>query len=121
MSRVEFLKSLEFTKVNIEILKQITNVYGSDVPLEIIKIFSSNTSPELFDENESRTLSLAEVLNAEENNHVPFKSKHIIPIIDCGSNDFIVFDIINRKWFVYNILDETMFGESDSFEKLFLR
>lgn len=120
MNRQEFVESIKNADVDKEIKDRIVSVYGKDVPELILKLFSKYPRPELFDENESRTLSLNEVLNAEEDNGVPFKSKKIIPVSDKGDNDYIVYDGNKKEWAIYNIVDETIFNENDSFEKLFL-
>ena len=120
MNRNEFIESLKKMVIKNDVKEKIVSVYNMCIPDVILKILSSYPLPELFDENESRTLSLCEVLNCEEDNGIPFKSKKIIPIVDTGNNDFIVYDASNDVWCMYNILDETAFNEGKSFEELFL-
>ncbi len=119
MNRKEFLDSLNDVSISADVKGKMSIVY-SDVPEIILKILTKYPAPELFDENESRTLSLNEALHAEEDNGVPFKSRNIIPIADLGDNDYIVYAGSQRMWCMYNILDETMFNEEETFEKLFL-
>lgn len=119
MSRKEYLDSLKEVTIGADIREKIAKVYGS-VPEIILKILTKSPSPELFYENESRTLSVREVLNMEEDNGVPFKSKGIIPIADKGDNDFIVYDGQAKIWAMYNIADELLFDQKESFEDLFL-
>ena len=119
MNRKEFYDSLKKVVISDDVNKTISSVY-KNVPAIILKILSKYPSPELFDENESRTLSLNEVIHAEENNGVPFRSKALIPIADFGDNDYIVYNSDQKKWYMYNILDETLYNKADSFEKLFL-
>ena len=45
-----------------------------------------------------------------------FDAKKILPLIDCGDNDFIVFHIGTNKWSRFNIVDECIFKERDSLE-----
>lgn len=120
MNRRDFLDSLKSISVSADVKSQVSAVYNN-VPEIILRILTQYPSPELFDENESRTLSLDEILHAEEDNDVPFKSKNIIPIADVGDNDFIVYSGTKDTWCMYNILDETIFNEDNSFESLFLR
>ncbi len=40
--------------------------------------------------------------------HVSFKDKEIIPLIDCGENDFIVYHFMDKIWSKFNIIDETV-------------
>ena len=120
MNRAKFMESLKKDSIKKEITEQLISVYGEYVPEEIIKILSLYSTPILFNEKEYRTLSLNEVLHAEEDNNIPFKSKKIIPIIDCGNNDIIAYNGNQKVWCMYNILDEIIFNEENSFEKLFL-
>lgn len=120
MNRKDFLNSIEDAFVNNETKEKLFLVYGKSIPNLILKILSLYPSSELFDENESRTLSFNEVLHAEEDNSIPFKSNGIVPIVDCGNNDFIVYDSKKNNWCMYNILDEIMFNETSKFEDLFL-
>lgn len=119
MNRKEFLDSLKSVSISPDVKEKVTGIYNG-VPNIILEILTKYPSPELFDENESRTLSLNEVIHAEEDNGVPFGSKNIIPIADFGDNDYIVYNSDQKKWCMYNILDETIFNEEDTFEKLFL-
>lgn len=40
-----------------------------------------------------RILAFKEILNAKEELHVDFKADGIIPVADCGENDFIVYHL----------------------------
>lgn len=121
MTRKEFVDSLKEVSIKDKVRATVIEVYGSDVPEIILRILSQFPSPILFDENESRTLSLNEVLHAEEDNMVPLKSKELIPIADIGNNDWIVYDGEKKMWWIYNILDETLYDEAKDFESLFLK
>lgn len=70
--------------------------------------------------NESRTLSIREVLNAEENLRTPFKTEGIIPIVEMGDNDYTVYCFKDMTWRMYNILDKSLFMESKEFKDLFM-
>lgn len=120
MTREEFISELKNIEPNQETAQRLNYVYQMVVPTEIVKILSFYDSPEFFDENESRTLYLKEVINAEEENDVPFKSAKLVPIVDLGDNDFIVYDGNKKIWCVYNIIDEILFSEGQSFEEVFL-
>ena len=120
MTRQEFIDSLNEIEIKEEVVEIITEVYQMELPVILLKILSKYPIPELFDENESRTLSIDEIINAEEDNEVPFKSNLLFPIVDKGNNDYIVFDGRTNLWCIYNIIDELLFDETTSFEELFL-
>ena len=50
--------------------------------------------------------------------HVSFRDKEIIPLIDCGENDFIVYHFMDKIWSKFNIIDETVFKKKNSLEEL---
>ncbi len=120
MTRKEFIESLKSAQISSDVSLKVLNVY-SNAPDIILKILSLFQAPELFDENESRTLSINEVLHAEEINDVPFRSKDLIPIVDLGNNDYIVYNTAQGSWYLYNTVDEILFDKEPSFENLFLR
>lgn len=49
--------------------------------------------------------------------HIAFKDKGIIPLVDCGENDFIVYHFKAKIWSKFNIIDETVF-QKKRFEEL---
>ena len=120
MTRKDFVESLNSIVPKPEVAQRMNFIYQCEVPIEIIKILSFYDSPEFFDENESRTLYLEEVAEAEEKNDVPFKSEKLVPVVDLGNNDFIVYNANKKTWGIYNILDMIIFKETDSFIDLFL-
>ena len=121
MTRSDFLESLYSIEINRNLEEKLLSKYKMDIPEIILKILSKYPIPELFDENESRTISIDEIMNAEEDNGVAFASALLIPIVDLGDNDLIVYDGNNHNWCIYNILDEITFDETDTFEELFLK
>ncbi len=121
MYRKEFYDKVKAAAENKAVKEKLEAVYGEIVPDEIVSILSLFSKPELFDENESRTLSVNEVMHAEEDLQVPFKTNYLVPIVDIGNNDYIVYNGEKRVWCIYNILDEILYDESKSFEELFLR
>ena len=56
-----------------------------------------------------RILSYKEILNAEYDLHVDFKTKQMIPLADCGDNDFVVYHFDTHEWSKFNIIDEVTF------------
>ena len=119
MNRNEYLNSINDVEINIDVKEKMEKVFGN-VPEEILKILTKSPSVELFDDNESRTLALIEILNAEQDYGVPFQSNKLIPIVDKGNNDFIVYDGNTSKWAIYNIIDAVVFAQKETFEEIFL-
>lgn len=76
--------------------------------------------PIFFDDEEFyRLLSVKEVLEAEADMNVEFEKMGIIPLIDCGDNDFVSFDAVSSKWCRYNIAEEFEYSVKNSVIELF--
>lgn len=120
MTRDEYLKKVRDTTPKDEVIVSIKAKYGENVPVLVYSILSVSPTPELFDENESRTLSLKEVLNAEKVFGISFDDGDIIPVVELGGDDYIAFSRSLSKWCIYNIVDEMVFDESNDFDTLFL-
>lgn len=100
-----------------EKLKRIAELYSHQLPEIVIDLLSKDEKG-YFLENDNRVLSCDEIIDAEKDLQVDFVKKGIIPIIDCGDNDFIVFILQTNKWAMYNIVDEVLFKKRDSLEDL---
>ena len=103
------LLDVESTEINEKALKAITEIYGDIKSDKIKKALSIQKDTLFFDDY--RLLAHDEIINANEELHVNFTSKKIIPLIDCGENDFIVYNLIKNNVSKFNIVDETFFKE----------
>lgn len=117
MTGKEYLSSLESVKTNKKQTDRITYLYGDDLP-EIVLKMASNTKKSIFLDNNSRVLSYDEIVDAEKDLHIAFKEKGILPLIDCGENDFIVYHFVDKIWSKFNIIDETVFKRKKNLEEL---
>lgn len=121
MTRKEFLNKAKVIEIRDDVKKKMHDVYGEKISTLILQILSFSPTPTLFDENESRTLSINEIINAEKGFGVPFKSNNYVPIAELGCDDYIIYNTETEKWCIYNIIDELVFDETSEFEELFLR
>ena len=92
-----------------------------EIPEIITKILTQYSIPVLFDENESRTLSLNEVIHAEEDLGVSLRNLKILPIADFGEGDYLVYDGNGFDWHMYNFSENISFDRTISFDDIFLR
>jgi hypothetical protein len=78
----------------------------------VVSIIGSNT---LFYEDKDilRSLSESEVLNATKDLSVDFVGKSLLPLFDIGDNDFIVYDLSEKCWYLFDIVDEVKFKKSE--------
>mgnify|MGYP005773220979 CR=1 FL=1 len=116
MNKNEFLKTVTETNINYNIIKEIEQIYGCLSSSTVKQLVSVQKETLFFDD--FRLLSNDEIINATEQLHVDFVTKNILPLIDCGDNDFIVFHIKTNKWSRFNIVDECSFKERDSLEEV---
>jgi len=117
MTTKEFIDNIQNFKVDVKKVSFIEKMYGADLP-EVVKLIISNCDATIFIDNDIRVLSFPEITEAEKDLHVDFKSKNIIPIFDCGNNDFIVYNYKRNKWSKFNIIDEVLFKIKDRLEDL---
>lgn len=117
MTGKEYLSSLASVKPDKKKTDRIAALYVDGLPEIILKIASSAKEP-VFLDDDSRVLSYDEIVDAEKDLHISFKDKGIIPLVDCGENDFIVYHFTDKIWSKFNIIDETIFKKKKSLEEL---
>lgn len=120
MTKKEYLNSIANCKVINEKVAKIEKVYMNKIP-EIIKKLISYSEQSIFFDDGYRSLSFSEIIDAEEDLHVDFVKQGIIPIIDCGENDFIVYHFNGNNWSLFNIVDECAFKERASLDELLIK
>lgn len=119
MTRKEYLNRLNGVAIKRDLVGRIETVYCCNLPTEIQQMISFSPESVFFDDD-YRVLSLPEVLAAQDDLHVDFKGAGMIPIIDCGDNDFIVYHICDKNWSKFNIVDETVFKRRPSLAELLI-
>ena len=105
MTKTEFLLSLEIQEIDFNLVRKIEHKYGFEIPEIAQKIISASTESIFFEKN-WRTLSVEEILDASADLHVDFEGQKILPVIDTGENDFIVYHANNDAWSKFNIIEE---------------
>ena len=118
MTRKEYLQEINECKINIYQVEKIEKIYGKGLP-DIVKQMVSYSEDSIFFDDGWRTLALSEIEDAEQDLHVEFVRQEIIPVVDCGENDFIVYHFVEKIWSKFNIIDETIFKKKCSLEELF--
>ena len=108
MTRKEYFDRLESVAVDKEKVGIVNELYGTELPEILQKIVSTADEPGFLGDG-LRILSFDEVINAESYLHVDFKGKKVIPVADCGENDFVVYHFDDSTWSKFNITDEIVF------------
>lgn len=107
MTAKEYLESITKKEIDLGKVEKIQNIYNKVLPEEVQKIVSNAEKSIFLDD--VRILSYKEILNAEHDLHVDFKMKRMIPLADCGDNDFVVYHFDTHDWSKFNIIDELTF------------
>lgn len=117
MKKEDYIKQLENVEIDKDKVRKVGDIYGNDLPETVQRIISNSEESVFFDDN-SRMLAFEEILDAEQDLHVDFREKGMLPLADCGENDFIVYHVKDRLWSVFNIVDEAIFRKKNSLEEL---
>lgn len=120
MKLKDTLAKLEEVKIDADFTAQIEAMYKADLPDEVKRILSlSNEAVFYEDFSLLRGLSHAEIIDASVDMAVDFIAKGILPLFDVGDNDYIVYDILEKVWCKFNIVDEVKFSTSHSISEFF--
>lgn len=118
MTKKEFLLTLENQSIEKDLVEKIEYQYGFGLPIVAQKIISASKTSIFFDDD-WRTLSFQEIIDASNDLHVNFEDQKLIPLIDTGENDFIVYCAENNTWSKFNIVEECHFKSKKSFLEFF--
>lgn len=117
MTKKDYIDSIKKCAISDKVVQQVAAVYTDNLPSEIKQMLSYDQNS-IFFEDEYRTLSLSEVLEAEQDLHVNFVALRMIPLVDCGDNDFIIYDFETMMWAKFNIVDECRFKQRESLHEV---
>lgn len=117
MTKKEYLESILKKNIDDSKVGKVESLYGSKMPNIVRRIVSNIDETEFFDDG-TRILSLNEILDAEKDLHINFSEMGMIPLADCGENDFIVYHFKDKTWSKFNIIDETVFKKKTDLSEL---
>lgn len=117
MTKKEYMKQLPDKPIDAKKVEEIEAIYHAKLP-ELIKKMVSNADESIFFDDDDRILSYKEIADAQVDLHVNFKSMGMIPLADCGENDFIVYHFADGSWSKFNIVDETVFKKRNALDEL---
>ncbi len=117
MTREDYINNINTFEIDNKKVQVIETKYRASLS-ELVKKIISNAEECVFLDEDYRILSFAEIEDAEQDLHVEFVEKNLIPIADCGENDFIVYNFNDDSWSKFNIIDETVFKKKNEFEEV---
>ena len=112
MDKKQFMEKLTHTQVADDAVSSVEHIYGPLSAPDVGQLLSMQDDTLFFDD--CRLLSHDEILRAQQELHVDFTGRGMLPLIDCGDNDFIVFHLKTGRWSKFNIVDESVFQERTS-------
>lgn len=117
MKKSEYLERLGDVAIDEKRANKVKEIYSKDLPDVILKIVTIAGESEFFDDG-TRILSYQEIIDAENDLHVAFSQYSIIPVADCGENDFIIYNYADGYWAKFNIIDESIFKKKKKISEL---
>lgn len=116
---VEKVKSKNYSSLLEDKLKELQNIYGKEIDNKVKTLLKFEES-KFYDNNGStfRFMSINEIRNANQTLGLDLVSKKYIPIIDTMDNDFICYDLNNKKFVLFNIVDEVEIISDENIEGL---
>jgi len=115
MKLKETLSKLTEVKIDAAFVAQLETMYSTTFPDEVKRIVSISDDTVSYDDfSLLRGLSHVEISDASEDMAVDFIGKGILPLFDVGDNDYIVYDISEKTWYKFNIVDEVKFSKTSS-------
>ena len=105
------LSDLSNVTVDNSFVSNLEKEYASSLPDKVKLIVSINEETVFYEDFPLlRSLSHAEITDASSDMAVDFIGKKILPLFDMGDNDYIVYDITEKVWCMFNIVDDVKFG-----------
>ncbi len=117
MTKKEYFNIISNIETDKSKIERIETLYNRKLPDQLQKIISNSSETVFLDDN-TRILSFDEIADAETDLHISFSKKGMIPVADCGENDFIVYHFDDADWSKFNIVDESIFKRKASLDEL---
>lgn len=112
MKPSEFQNIASNTPAPSDISQRLALAFHSVIPDAVVSLAASMPEGAFFDGDFCRKMGVEEILGAPNFLHVDFPNHGIVPVFDCGDNDFICFRFADGRWVKFNIVDELTFRDS---------
>lgn len=120
MNIQKFIENLDHQVIDMKFVEQIEKSYEVSLNEKLKKILSAKPEGEFFEGDDIlRLLSHDEIINATHDLSVDFIGLKLIPMLDTGDNDYIVFDVENNCWCKFNIVDATRYKQRQELTEFF--
>lgn len=117
MTREDFFNSVAAAPIDGKKVAQVAACYHSEI-CGLAGNILSFADQTIFLDNEWRLLSFAEIADASTDLHVDFAALSLLPLFDCGENNFVTYHLKDDTWSYFNITDESVFKQRSSLQEL---
>lgn len=120
MKLSEIICNADNVEIDDDFVNQIENVYSCKLPENVKHILCIPENEENYDERLIlQKLSNDMILEATEEMNSDFIGNHLIPLFDCGDNDYICYNYENGIWCMFNIVNDLVFNRNQTLLDLF--
>lgn len=105
----DVITCIEKNKVDLDYISEVEKYFDCKLPDEVLRIITLGKEPVFYDE--CRIVTVKEMVSSNNIMGVDFKEKGIIPLIDVMDNDFIVYSINEKLYYIYNIVEDVFFDK----------
>lgn len=114
MNLKDILSNITSLPIDHMFFSLLEDLYKTSISEDLKRVLSISKETAFYEDAPLlRGLSYDEILNASSDMAVDFLSKQILPVFDVGDNDFIVYDLVEKCWYMFNIVDEVKFAKAD--------
>ncbi len=112
MKLADVIRNADNIVIDNSFVRQIESVYFCKLPIFVTHILCIPENEFNYDEQVIlRKLSNDMILEATIELKSDFISNHLLPLFDCGDNDYLCYDYSKGLWCMYNIVDDTAFNK----------
>jgi hypothetical protein len=112
MKLADVIRNINSIEIDASFVLQVEDLYCCKLPEDAARILCIPVNEENYDEQVIlRKLSRDMILEASEEMNSDFIGYKLLPLFDCGDNDYICYDFENNIWCMFNIVDDSIFNK----------
>ncbi len=118
MNPQQFASIATQAPLNADVSQKLALAYGREIPAPVLALCIAEPCGAFLDGPFCRKMDVDEIRESKDFWQVDFPAIGLLPIFDCGDNDFIAYRFSDDKWVKFNIVDEIVFRESIDWKTL---
>jgi len=106
------LAELDKVEIDKASVSEIEALYKTSLPNEVKKVISLNKDGVSYDDKSTfNGLSTNAILNAYNDLYIDFAALQYVPLFDIGDSEYIVYNLKNKCYAIYDISDDDEYSE----------